>query len=554
MKKIYLILVVLLLAALQAFSQDKTLDRQYVPIILSNLDEPILKMDKNDWLAYSYNAQTKTWKAVPFQVDEVKTPGNYEHDESNDQFDPKIDNNDEIVFMPEDLGDRAPESAWVDIIDPEQSPRIELTVSDPLNESKKGWIYLFKNVNNPPIVKSYFSYSPPPNTNSAADTVKTKDFILGHADNGFFNHVGFAPEVKTDLMDRLKLRFAGKTFLGQSYNIDENSISPQSNPVSPFLGQVRTFRDVRTKIDLPIVGEKGFDPKLQYFPYSVSGKVNLPVEGVAAGLIGVKLIRLSFDLSPESKGMLFFSQKNRDGINIDGIPDSLVSDIDNPNALNWVMATGRQGTILVFIKMPQVENANVYLYYHDNSAGGSADGTKDTGDGKSFSDMGVYIQSTSDAIKASLLDVNFTVYFINKDLSQDAAEWGDKLQVWESNPYQLTAILQNYNTTLVKKQKSYIPATFRLLQPFPNPYNNERGALKFRFISEKLRDDYGLTVYNILGQEIRKFNNITALMEVQRTVLWDGRDKNGALVLPGMYFYRLYNAQDSLSGKILIVK
>ena len=348
----------------------------------------------------------------------------------------------------------------------------------------------------------------------------------------------------------------GKTFLGQEYNINEDSVTPQSNPLSPFLGQVRTFRDVRTNIDLPIVGKRSFDPKLQYFPFSVTGKVNLPVEGVSAALIGVKLIRLSFDLTPESNGMKFFSQKNRDGITIDGVPDSPTLAIDNPNALNWVMATGQKGTVLVFIKMPQVENGSTYLYYHDNSGGGSADGNQDTGDGKSFSDMGIYIQSTGDAIKADVLDVNFTVYFINTDHSLDAAEWGDKIQAWETNPCVLTAIVQDYSPdpNFVKKVKNYTPSTFRLSQPFPNPYNNENGALRFRFTSNKLRNDYGLIFYNILGQEIRRYNNITALKDVKRTVLWDGRDKNGMLVLPGMYFYRLYNAQDSLSGKFLIVK
>jgi len=552
MKKITTILLLLLMVAAPVFSQNKTLDRRYVPIVLSNLEEPVLNMNKNDWLAYSYNAQTKTWKAIPFQVDEVKTPGNYEHDDS--KVDPLIDNNDEIVIMPEDLGDRAPESAWVDVVDPELSPRIELAFSDSPDNLKKGWAYLFKNVNNPPIVESYFTYSPPPASNSAADTLKTEDLVLGHADNGFFDHVSFGPDFNTDMQDRLKIRFSGKTFLGQSYNINEDSITPQSDPLSPFLGQVRIFRDVRTNIQLPIVGKKSFDPKLQYFPWSVSGKVNLPVEGAAAALIGVKLIRLSFDLSPESNGMSFFSQKNRAGITIDGIPDSPDLDIDNPNAMNWVMATGQSGTILVFIKMPQIENGNAYLYYHDNSGGGSADGNEDTGDGKSFSDMGIYIQSTGDAIKADVLDVNFTVYFINTDFSQDAPAWGDKIQVWETNPCILTATVQDYDPTFVKRVKNYTPSTFRISQPFPNPYNNENGALRFRFTSNKLRDDFGLIFYNILGQEIRRFDNIMALKDVKRTVLWDGRDKTGMLVLPGMYFYRLYNAQDSLSGKILIVK
>jgi len=559
MKKTKLFWIFLLLFALQGFPQTKTIDRQYVPIILTNHSEPVLNLNKHDWLAFSYNAQTKTWKGIPFQVDEVKTPGNYEHYESSDEFDPKIDINDEIVLMSEDLGDQAPESAWIDVNKPEDTARIELEFSDPLNESKKGWIYLFRDVNNPPIVKSYFGYSPSPNKRTAADTVKSQIYKLGHADNGFFNFITFAPDFAPDLQDRLKIRFSGKPFLGSSYNINENSISPSISKkdtiaVSPFFGLVRLFRDVRTTIDLPTIGKQGFDPKLQYLPFSVGGKVALKLEPGWIAFLGVKMIRLSLDLTPESTGMKFFSAKNRNGINIDGNPDSPVLDINNPNDLNWVMATGQKGTILVFIKMPQVENAAASLYYHDNSADGTVDDTEDSGDGKSFGDMGIFIKSTGDAIKTTVLDVNFTVYLINKDLSKEGADFGDKLQAWEKNPYLLKATEQKYNPALVKKKKSYKPKTFRLFQPFPHPYNNEHGPLHFDFTSTKLRDDYGLIVYNILGQEIRKFDNITALKEIKRTVLWDGRDKNGMLVLPGMYFYRLYNAQDSLSGKLLIVK
>ncbi|HPG40444.1 MAG TPA: T9SS type A sorting domain-containing protein [bacterium] len=540
-----------LLLTTGAFPQTKTLDRQYVPIILSNSVPPIYNININEWTAFRYDRSSKTWHGVPFQVDEVRVTGHYQRDVT--QIYPEIDQNDEIVFMPEDLGDRAPQSAWVDVTGSDKVDRIEVQITDPLDTGKTGWLYLFKNVNNPPIIPGYFTYGKPATTTSA-DTLITNSYRLVHNGVGMPEKLSFSPAFSGDFIDRLKFRFSGKPALGSAYNITENGLYAQTSPLSTFPGSVRYFRDVRDRIKIPItlVGDKDFNPNLQYFPYSVSGQVSLDITGGYISLAGVKLIRLSVDLAPDAAGMNFFSEKNSAGQPINGSPDTPDKTITDPNTLNWFMATGPQGTVVMNLKLPAVENATTQLYYRDNSAGGSADGTDDTGDNQSWGDMGIYISTTGDYISTTKLEVVFTMYFINQNFTANAAEMGDKIRDWQENPCTVSAVLQSYDATRINK-KTYKPTTFQMSQPYPNPFHHQSGSLAFSFTSAKQRDDYTLTIYNILGQEIRRYANIYALKDSKRIVFWDGRNSGGVLVMPGTYFYKLQNSRDSLTGKFIII-
>jgi flagellar hook assembly protein FlgD len=62
-----------------------------------------------------------------------------------------------------------------------------------------------------------------------------------------------------------------------------------------------------------------------------------------------------------------------------------------------------------------------------------------------------------------------------------------------------------------------------------------------------------LTIYNMLGQEVRK------LMSGQQpvgyhTVVWDGRDQSGRPAPAGVYFYRLRAGSFTVTKKMLLAK
>ena len=71
-----------------------------------------------------------------------------------------------------------------------------------------------------------------------------------------------------------------------------------------------------------------------------------------------------------------------------------------------------------------------------------------------------------------------------------------------------------------------------LFQNVPNPLEN---STYIRF-SLKESADCKLSIYNIKGQVIRTYK---AIQESNGKILWNGKDKNGNVVVSGIYFYKL---------------
>ncbi|MEW5701921.1 MAG: T9SS type A sorting domain-containing protein [Candidatus Zixiibacteriota bacterium] len=94
-----------------------------------------------------------------------------------------------------------------------------------------------------------------------------------------------------------------------------------------------------------------------------------------------------------------------------------------------------------------------------------------------------------------------------------------------------------------------VPDQFALAQNYPNPFNPATS------ISYSLKVDgiVRLDVINLLGQ------NICTLVDGYRArgmhmETWDGRDRNGATVPSGIYFYRLTQNAESLTRKMVLLK
>ena len=92
------------------FAQNKTLDREYVPITYNTAEAPFFGLTISEWTAYRYNQVADTWTAIPFQIDEMNEKGDRVDTEANGISDAT----DQIVFLPTDAGDKAPASKWID--------------------------------------------------------------------------------------------------------------------------------------------------------------------------------------------------------------------------------------------------------------------------------------------------------------------------------------------------------------------------------------------------------------------------------------------------------
>ena len=105
-------------------------------------------MDK--WFAYSFNSAAQNWHPIPFQMDELD-----ENETFLKETDGYLDENDELLIIPNDAMDRAPINQWLDL----NSSRLEIEIQDRKNPNQKAWFYLYKHTPtfNP---QGYFHYIP----------------------------------------------------------------------------------------------------------------------------------------------------------------------------------------------------------------------------------------------------------------------------------------------------------------------------------------------------------------------------------------------------------
>ncbi len=84
------------------------------------------------------------------------------------------------------------------------------------------------------------------------------------------------------------------------------------------------------------------------------------------------------------------------------------------------------------------------------------------------------------------------------------------------------------------KHESQLPDKFQLDQNYPNPFGGSTA------ISYKLKEQSNVkvTIYDVLGREIRSFN-AGFQSAGSYGVVWDGRNDLGKVVAPGVYLYRL---------------
>ena len=94
-----------------------------------------------------------------------------------------------------------------------------------------------------------------------------------------------------------------------------------------------------------------------------------------------------------------------------------------------------------------------------------------------------------------------------------------------------------------------IPEVFSLNQNYPNPFNPTT-AIEFALPEDA---KVTLTIYNMLGQEIRLLAN-GDFQSGYHTVMWNGKDEFGLSVTSGMYLYRISAGDFSKTMKMVFLK
>ncbi|GAG34771.1 unnamed protein product, partial [marine sediment metagenome] len=88
-----------------------------------------------------------------------------------------------------------------------------------------------------------------------------------------------------------------------------------------------------------------------------------------------------------------------------------------------------------------------------------------------------------------------------------------------------------------------------LSQNYPNPFNPST-TISYTLPT---KSDVKIRIYNLLGQQVRMFDEGTQTAG-EHFVVWDGRTDDGTAVATGLYLYRLETGDFTGSKKMVLLK
>jgi hypothetical protein len=507
-----------------AAAQDKFPSRRYEPVIVYGGSLSVLQgVPVGEVGGYAYDASSGRWRAIPLQVDEV-APGEgafFSPDDGLLDGDPE--HPDEVVFMLRDAGDQAPRESWPAGADPDCG-RIEVELQDPAGG--RGFVYLFR------IPGGFVSPTPYSlRYDSLADEVSTRFYRVSFGNSAVIKDLAILPEGGGnghDLVDTQKIRLKMR-ILYTAYEINESN-DIQVRTVEVRVGPVRILR--RTTCSIQAL-QMTFTSTSRLYPFALemgTGRRDFPAS------LNISLIRQSLDLNWNAQGMRFFNARNS-GIVIDGTPDNPVRTLDVPG-LNWVLLTGPQGSIVSILDVPKLGDRQS-LYYHDNASGGTDDGTKDTGDGKSYGDIGVKLENK---ISGEYDFSSTRLYLLPANQTPAVAE-----TLLQNLLYPIERLVRSQQISRVNQPGSTAPRDYQVVTAHPNPFVE---ATEIALSAPLERARY-VQIWDLSARCVRRIT----LPPGAARFTWDGKDDSGRTLPSGLYILRVYGPEGPIGNlKLLRVR
>ncbi|MFO7891341.1 MAG: T9SS type A sorting domain-containing protein [bacterium] len=405
---------------------------------------------------YRYLDAPDIWEPVPFQID-VPNGSSYQSKESG-----ILEDTDQILFMARDLGDKASITRWVDDAEAGNKERTVLIAVDPLTQDT-GRVYVYLSEDLTGSQEKYLTYD------EEDDIVESGDYLISHGEYGLQDSILFKSAVggdNIDFFDTQKLRFKVRIIINlgifgkikKSVTITEETrnktVSIAGVPLDISMKNIRTEYSCTGTIHLQrsAVFEIRFDAdgigvhesskiylKTHFFPHYTEWRADeVTIPEFDEGKI--KMMRFSADLNENSVGMIFYNQYNQSGVRIDGVSSQVDTTIEwdynwylihaDPEFAGSALTTGSVLSVMDLKVEPLGDEQQ--LWFRDNDD----EDNDDTGDKRSYGDVGVLISGSS--ISGQLSFLNRT-YYIPEILSYDQAEQEiekDKHRIETSSDYQ----------------------------------------------------------------------------------------------------------------------
>ncbi len=366
----------------------------------------------DDLFVYAYTGGS--WTLVPFQFDEVDASGAYTVENE------LLDANDELVLMAMDLGDQADLGEWIPDVDSQTHPRYQLQVTNPLDPSEQGWIYVYRSATLAPTPPAGYVEWDAGNNQIVAGT-----YIMGFAPQ---DHVGpTSLELNgsgVDALDRNKIRLTVTCWVGPipvEMTLTEEDL-PLSDPTPDIDGPVRLGG-----------GNTDSSTWAYHSLYHLRAAVdlaNLEPPDICTS-IEINRVRVSSDwLDPTATGMApatYYDSNTPGGVPIDGIPDA----VPETPPTGWNQTSGALGsTVQVMDVLPG--GGSVWNFYRDDQTLNP----NDTGDQQSFGDTGFGVDAPSDQLAFEIL--TFVLDPVQPNI-------GATYQSYHTHPLEVSAVAQSYD-------------------------------------------------------------------------------------------------------------
>ncbi|MFQ5664845.1 MAG: hypothetical protein ACE5I7_00275 [Candidatus Binatia bacterium] len=325
----------------------KTLTRFHDPVIVSTSLLAGLA-DHRTAQSRLYSARRGVLVPIPFQFDARHGDGDVVFPDTAADQEFVFDDNDELVFMAKDTGDRVPRS----VLPSQSDAALEIAVTDPLT-GEQGWTYLL-----------HFPGAPPPRspvtyatfdvqTNQARTPLYTMEYYPGR---NFFTGMRIAPAAGgtgENILDRMKVR-VNPTFslLLTSWSplFTEEDFSVKIDGVKN--GAVRAIRRVRQWLNLgkffPHVPGGTVYTYYYFSSFSTPSKFSIPWL-VLKALRGFRFVGAN-DFRNSAIGMTYWDAANPQGLPYTGHNHATVNRSQDHG---WWVVSGRGGTCLHAFVIPE---------------------------------------------------------------------------------------------------------------------------------------------------------------------------------------------------------
>jgi len=346
-----------------AVAQDARFARTMEPIILRGGDVPEMVGSKIAHVRV-FTKHAGKWETVPFQIDQRQTDRKgriYYIFPPDRDADPSLGDDDELVFMSGDLGEKAQPG------EPSlgQKKVIEVTGADP-RTGAKAYTYIMTFDNPPPLSPKRYA-----RWNAETRSVEAVGYTVGYpADDALFFDSLSVPADRggsgKNFVDTFKMRAAARIIV-QLFDYNISNADYRNTLTGVIDGPVRVIRQVQSELNSVIFRVHKDTVEIVYYPewFRMAVPVKMGVQG--ATTVFQADVRLSMDLNESAIGMNFYNQRNPGGIPINGTLGEAEKKL-NYGPYQWYAIAGSPGRVVVRMDQSPQSEARQDLYYFDDKS------------------------------------------------------------------------------------------------------------------------------------------------------------------------------------------